>query len=34
MTKEEEKKLLKLAITQHEQLINLLTQILLEVKQK
>ena len=34
MTKEEEKKLLKLAITQHEQLINLLTQILLEEKQK
>mgnify|MGYP003678893489 CR=1 FL=1 len=34
MTKEEERKLLKLAITQHEQLINLLTQILLEVKQK
>jgi hypothetical protein len=34
MTKEEQKKLLKLATTQHEQLINLLTQILLEVKQK
>ena len=34
MTKEEERKLLKLATKQHEQLINLLTQILLEVKQK
>ena len=34
MTKEEQKKLLKLAITQHEQLINLLTQILTEIKQK
>tara|TARA_R110000824_G_scaffold84146_1_gene210086 strand:+ start:520 stop:624 length:105 start_codon:yes stop_codon:yes gene_type:complete len=34
MTKEEQKKLLKLATSQHEQLINLLTQILLEVKQK
>jgi|TARA_R100001463_G_scaffold3543_1_gene14283 hypothetical protein len=34
MTKEEQKKLLKLATAQHEQLINLLTQILLEVKQK
>jgi|TARA_R110001632_G_scaffold93617_1_gene199238 hypothetical protein len=34
MTKEEQKKLLKLAVEQHEQLINLLTQILLEVKQK
>ena len=32
MTKEEQKKLLKLAVEQHEQLINLLTQILLEVK--
>ena len=34
MTKEEQKKLIKLAVEQHEQLINLLTQILLEVKQK
>ena len=34
MTKEEQKKLLKLATAQHEELINLLTQILLEVKQK
>jgi hypothetical protein len=34
MTKEEQKKLLKLAITQHEQLINLLTQILTEIRQK
>jgi hypothetical protein len=34
MTKEEQKKLLKLATAQHEQLINLLTQILLEVQQK
>ena len=34
MTKEEQKKLLKLAVEQHEQLINLLNQILLEVKQK
>ena len=34
MTKEEQKKLLKLATAQHEQLIDLLTQILLEVKQK
>ena len=34
MTKEEQKKLLKLAVEQHEQLINLLTQILLEVKQR
>jgi len=34
MTKEEEKKLLKLAVEQHEQLINLLTQILTEVRNK
>jgi ribonuclease PH len=34
MTKEEQKKLLKLAIQQHEQLINLLTQILTEIRQK
>jgi len=34
MTKEEEKKLLKLAVEQHEQLVNLLKQILIEVKQK
>tara|TARA_Y100001951_G_C11205449_1_gene219686 strand:- start:204 stop:308 length:105 start_codon:yes stop_codon:yes gene_type:complete len=34
MTKEEQKKLLKLAITQHEQLISLLTQILTEIRQK
>jgi hypothetical protein len=34
MTKEEQKKLLKLATTHHEQLVNLLTQILVEVKQK
>ena len=34
MRYEEEKKLLKLANTQHEQLINLLTQILTEIKQK
>ena len=34
MTKEEQRKLLKLAITQHEQLINLLTQILTEIRQK
>jgi ribonuclease PH len=34
MTKEEQKKLLKLAIQQHEQLINLLTQILIEVRNK
>jgi hypothetical protein len=33
MTNEEEKKVLKLANTQHEQLINLLTQILIEIKQ-
>ena len=32
MTKEEQKKLLKLAVEQHEQLINLLTQILTEVR--
>ena len=34
MTKEEQKKLLKLATKHHEQLIGLLTQILIEVKQK
>ena len=34
MTKEEQKKLLKLAIEQHEQLVNLLNQILIEIKQK
>mgnify|MGYP003628756619 FL=1 len=34
MTKEEQKKLLKLAVEQHEQLVNLLKQILIEVKQK
>ena len=34
MTKEEEKKLLKLATTQHEQLVNLLTQILTELKSR
>ena len=34
MTKEEQKKLLQLAVKQHEQLVNLLTQILIEVKQK
>ena len=34
MTKEEQKKLLQLAIEQHEQLINLLNQILIEIKQK
>ena len=34
MTKEEQKKLLKLAVKQHEQLINLLTQILTEVRNK
>lgn len=34
MTKEEQKKLLKLAVEQHEQLINLLTQILIEVRNK
>ena len=34
MTKEEQKKLLKLAVEQHEQLINLLTQILTEIRQK
>tara|TARA_Y100000385_G_C12594247_1_gene426023 strand:- start:290 stop:394 length:105 start_codon:yes stop_codon:yes gene_type:complete len=34
MTKEEEKKLLKLAVNQHEQLVNLLTQILTELKSK
>jgi len=34
MTKEEEKKLLKLATNQHDQLVNLLTQILIELKNK
>jgi|TARA_R100000234_G_scaffold75446_1_gene46725 hypothetical protein len=34
MTKEEQKRLLKLAVEQHEQLINLLTQILIEVRNK
>ena len=34
MTKEEQKKLLKLATTHHEQLVGLLTQILTEVKRK
>jgi hypothetical protein len=34
MTNEEQKKLLKLAVKQHEQLINLLTQILTEVRNK
>ncbi len=34
MTKEEQKKLLKLAVEQHKQLINLLTQILTEVRNK
>ena len=34
MTKEEQKKLLKLAIEQHEQIVNLLNQILIEIKQK
>ena len=34
MTKEEQKKLLKLATTHHEQLVNLLTQILTEIRQK
>ena len=33
MTKDEEKKVLQLAVKQHEQLVNLLTQILIEVKQ-
>ena len=33
MTKDEEKKVLQLAVKQHEQLVNLLTQILVEVKQ-
>ena len=33
MPKEEQKKLLKLAVEQHEQLINLLTQILTEIRQ-
>ena len=34
MTKEEQKRLLKLAVEQHEQLINLLTKILIEVRNK
>ena len=34
MTKEEQKKLLQLAVNQHEQLVNLLTQRLIEIKQK
>jgi len=34
MTKEEQKKLLKLATMHHEQLIGLLTQILTEIRQK
>ena len=34
MTKEEQKKLLKLVTIHHEQLVSLLTQILVEVKQK
>ena len=34
MTKEEIKKLLQLAVKQHEQLVSLLTQILIEIKQK
>ena len=34
MTKEEQKKLLKLAVEQHAQLINLLTQLLTEVRNK
>ena len=34
MPNKEEKKVLKLAVTQHEQLVNLLTQILIEIKQK
>ena len=34
MTKEEQKRLLKLAVEQHEQLINLLTEILIEVRNK
>ena len=33
MTQAEEKKVLQLAVKQHEQLVNLLTQILIEVKQ-
>tara|TARA_R110002020_G_scaffold317315_1_gene532953 strand:- start:408 stop:512 length:105 start_codon:yes stop_codon:yes gene_type:complete len=34
MTKEEIKKLLQLAVKQHDQLVSLLTQILTEIKQK
>ena len=33
MTNDEERKVLQLAVKQHEQLVNLLTQILIEVKQ-
>ena len=34
MTNDEERKVLQLATKQHEQLVNLLTQILIEVKSK
>ena len=34
MTKEEIKKVLQLAVKQHEELVNLLTQILTEIKRK
>jgi hypothetical protein len=34
MTQAEEKKVLQLAVKQHEQLVNLLTTILIEVKSK
>jgi hypothetical protein len=34
MTKEEIKKLLQLAVRQHQELVNLLTQILTEIKRK
>jgi hypothetical protein len=34
MTKEEQRKLLQLAVKQHEQLVSLLTQILTEVQNK
>jgi ribonuclease PH len=34
MTKEEIKKLLQLAVKQHQELVNLLTQILTEIKNK
>ena len=33
MTNDEERQVLQLAVKQHEQLVNLLTQILIEVKQ-